>query len=196
MIFLDVDDFKRKNDVYTHRTRDESLKRAADALSSKARQTDTVARQGGDEFTVLLAGAPLPEAQNLFGRLREEAAEYSEHELGFRLSLSAGASSFPSDGGDPNGLLEAADTAMYRAKRSGKDWLYYRFMDAGWGRARFDKKVAAPKTRSALGFEPVSERLLDPRELNTRRLEQRLGTVSSSVGTWGGESQRFCFGEE
>jgi diguanylate cyclase (GGDEF)-like protein len=104
-------------------------------------QTDAVARQGGDELTMLLAGAPLPEAQNLFGRLREEAAEYSEHELGFRFSLSAGAASFPSDGGDPNGLLEAADTAMYRAKRPGtkrpgtkrwgKDQLYYRFMDAG-----------------------------------------------------------------
>ena len=101
----------------------------ADALSSKARQTDAVARQGGDEFTVLLAGAPLPEAQNLFGRLREEAAEYSEHELGFRFSLSAGAASFPSDGGDPNGLLEAADAAMYRAKRRGKDRLYHRFLD-------------------------------------------------------------------
>ena len=105
----------------------------ADALSSKARQTDAVARQGGDEFTVLLAGAPLPEAQNLFGRLREEAAEYSEHELGFRFSLSAGAASFPSDGGDPNGLLEAADAAMYRAKRRGRDQLYYRLMDAAKG---------------------------------------------------------------
>ena len=85
---------------------------------------------------MLLAGAPLPEAQNLFGRFREEVAEYSERGLGFRLSLSAGAASFPSDGGDPDGLLEAADTATYRAKRPGtkrwgKDRLYYRFMDAG-----------------------------------------------------------------
>ena len=69
---------------------------------------------------MLLAGAPLPEAQNLFGRLREEAAEYSEHELGFRLSLSAGAASFLSDGGDPNGLLEAADTVMYRRNVRGR----------------------------------------------------------------------------
>ena len=78
---------------------------------------------------MLLAGAPLPEADNFFGRVREEVAEYSERELGFGLSLSAGAASFPSDAGDPDGLLEAADTAMYRAKRRGKDQLYYRSMD-------------------------------------------------------------------
>jgi GGDEF domain-containing protein len=51
--------------------------------------------------------------------------------LGFRFSPSAGAASFPSDAGDSNGLLEAADAAMYRAKRWGKARLYYRFMDAG-----------------------------------------------------------------
>ena len=95
VVFVDVDDFKRINDTSGHRIGNESLKLVADALRSKARQTDTVARQGGDELTVLLDGASLPEAQNLFGRLREEAAEYSEHELGFRLSLSAGAASFP-----------------------------------------------------------------------------------------------------
>jgi diguanylate cyclase (GGDEF)-like protein len=131
VIFLDVDDFKRINDVYGHRTGDESLKLVAEALRSNARQTDAVARHGGDEFTVLLAGAPLQDAENLFGRFREQVAEYSERELGFRLSVSAGAASFPSDAGDPNGLLEAADTAMYQAKRRGKDQLYYRFMEAG-----------------------------------------------------------------
>ena len=120
MIFVDVDDFKRINDVYGHRTGDASLKLVADALRSNARQTDTVARQGGDEFTVLLAGAPLPEAENFFGRVRKEVAEYSEHELGFRISLSAGAASFPSNVGSPDGLLEAADTAMYQAKRWGE----------------------------------------------------------------------------
>lgn len=130
VIFLDVDDFKRINDDYGHRIGDESLKLVADALRSNIRQTDTVARQGGDEFTVLLAGAPLPEAENFFGRFREEVAEYSEHALGFRFSLSAGAASFPSDAGDPDGLLEAADKAMYQAKRRGKDQLYFRFMDA------------------------------------------------------------------
>ena len=133
IVFLDVDNFKRINDTYGHRIGDEALKLVADALRSKTRQTDAVARQGGDEFTVLLAGAPLPEAQNLFGRFREEVAEYSERKLGFRLSLSAGAASFPSDAGELDGLLEAADAAMYRAKRRGRDQLYYRLMDAAKG---------------------------------------------------------------
>jgi diguanylate cyclase len=129
--FLDVDDFKRINDEHGHRIGDECLKLVADALRSSVRETDAVARQGGDEFSVLLAGTPLPEAELFFGRFREEVAEYSKRELGFRLSLSAGAASFPSDAGDPDGLLEAADTAMYRAKRRGKDQLYHRFMDTG-----------------------------------------------------------------
>jgi GGDEF domain-containing protein len=47
----------------------------------------------------------------------------------FRVSLSAGAACFPSDAADPNGLLEAADTAMYRAKHRGKNKLYHRFMN-------------------------------------------------------------------
>jgi diguanylate cyclase (GGDEF)-like protein len=129
--FLDVDDFKRINDEHGHRIGDECLKLVAEVLRSSVRETDAVARQGGDEFTVLLAGTPLPEAEQFFGRFRGEVAEYSERELGFRLSLSAGAASFPSDAGDPDGLLEAADTAMYRAKRRGKDQLYHRLMDAG-----------------------------------------------------------------
>ena len=128
--FLDVDDFKRINDEHGHRIGDECLKLVAEVLRSSVRETDAVARQGGDEFTVLLAGTPLPEAEQFFGRFREELAEYSERELGFRLSLSAGAASFPSDAGDPDGLLEAADTAMYRAKRRGKDQLYHQFMEA------------------------------------------------------------------
>jgi diguanylate cyclase (GGDEF)-like protein len=128
--FLDVDDFKRINDEHGHRIGDECLKLVAEVLRSSVRETDAVARQGGDEFTVLLAGTPLPEAEQFFGRFRGEVAEYSERELGFRLSLSAGAASFPSDAGDPDGLLEAADTAMYRAKRRGKDQLYHQFMEA------------------------------------------------------------------
>ncbi len=133
VVFLDVDNFKRINDVYGHRIGDASLKLVADALRSNARQTDAIARQGGDEFTVLLADAPLPEAENLFDRFREQVAQYSKRELGFRLSLSAGAVSFPSDAGDADGLLEAADAAMYRAKRRGRDQLYYRLMDAAKG---------------------------------------------------------------
>jgi GGDEF domain-containing protein len=54
----------------------------------------------------------------------------------FRLSLSAGAACFPSDAADPNALLEAADTAMYRAKHRGKDKLYHRFMNPAYDRAK------------------------------------------------------------
>lgn len=131
--FLDVDDFKRVNDEHGHRIGDECLRLVAHILRSSVRETDAVSRQGGDEFAVLLAGTPLPETEHYFGMFREEVAEYSERELGFRLSLSAGAACFPSDAADPNGLLETADTAMYRAKRRGKDQLYHRFITPAKG---------------------------------------------------------------
>jgi diguanylate cyclase (GGDEF)-like protein len=119
VVFLDLDDFKRVNDDHGHRIGDESLKLVAKTLSSNARETDVVARYGGDEFTVLLADIPLSGAQAFFHRIREEVAVHSERELGFPLRISAGAASFPSDAVDPDSLLESADLAMYRAKRRG-----------------------------------------------------------------------------
>ncbi len=130
VIFLDVDDFKRINDTYGHASGDEALKIVADALHRGVREEDTVARHGGEEFTVLLSGTPLPKAPHFFDRAREEVARRSEQELGFRISLSAGASSFPQDAQDPEGLIEAADLAMYQAKRLGKDGLFHRSLQA------------------------------------------------------------------
>ena len=126
IVFLDLDDFKRINDARGHATGDAALRIVADALRSNARESDMVARHGGEEFTALLSGTPLPGTERFFGRVREEVARRSERELGFRVALSAGAASFPHDATGPDGLLEAADLAMYEAKRRGKDALYHR----------------------------------------------------------------------
>jgi diguanylate cyclase (GGDEF)-like protein len=121
VILLDLDDFKEVNDEYGHRTGDESLRIVADALRSSARETDVLARYGGEEFTVVLPNSSTCGARKFFDRTREEVANQSERQLGFPLRISAGAASFPADAGDPDGLLEAADKAMYQAKRRGKD---------------------------------------------------------------------------
>lgn len=126
VLFMDVDDFKSINDAYGHASGDEALKIAADALRRGAREEDTVARHGGEEFTVLLSGTPIAEAPRFFLRVREEVARRSERELGFRISLSAGAAGFPQEAKDPEGLLEAADLAMYQAKSLGKDGFFHR----------------------------------------------------------------------
>ena len=124
VLFVDVDDFKLVNDTHGHRTGDEALKLVADILRSCSRRIDVVARHGGDEFLVMLPGASLPEANRYFERMRDQVAERSGHKLGFELRLSAGAVQCPGYARDPATLLDAADEAMYRAKRQGKNRLF------------------------------------------------------------------------
>lgn len=131
LIFLDLDDFKRINDAHGHRAGDEALKLVADVLRLNAREADAVARYGGEEFTVLLPGTALSGAQDFFERIREETAYHGEQRLGFALRLSGGVAIFPRDAADAEGLVEAADLAMYRAKRQGKDRLSHPSLGTG-----------------------------------------------------------------
>jgi diguanylate cyclase (GGDEF)-like protein len=121
VILFDLDNFKQINDEYGHQTGDEGLKLVAEALRLSSRETDVLARYGGEEFTVVLPDTPPRGARTFFDRTREAVAKRSEERLGFGLRISAGAASFPADAKHPDGLLEAADTALYQAKGRGKD---------------------------------------------------------------------------
>ncbi|MDP9484492.1 MAG: GGDEF domain-containing protein [Actinomycetota bacterium] len=125
VLFLDLDDFKLVNDAHGHRVGDEALKLVAGVLVLNARETDVVARHGGEEFTALLSGTGLAGASDFFGRVKEEAAYHGRQKLGFPLRLSCGVAIYPADAEDPDGLLEAADATMYQAKRRGKGRLYH-----------------------------------------------------------------------
>ena len=124
LLFVDVDDLKNVNDNHGHRTGDEALKLVAGILQSCSRRIDVVARLGGDEFTVMLPGASLPEAHRFFERMRDQVAERSRRTIGLELRLSAGAVQYTGYATDPTTLLDAADEAMYRAKRRGKNRLF------------------------------------------------------------------------
>ena len=130
VLFLDLDNFKLVNDSLGHHAGDELLIQLADRLRSATRDADLVARQGGDEFLVLLSdidgeGPSLDEGEtsaivaDAVARRVEEALQ-EPFELGgtsIRVSASIGISRFPEDGSDPEALLRSADAAMYQAKR-------------------------------------------------------------------------------
>jgi diguanylate cyclase (GGDEF)-like protein len=124
LLFVDIDDFKEVNDNHGHRMGDEALKLVAQVLRSCSRRIDVVARHGGDEFMVILPGASLPEAHRFFERMRRQVSERSGRTLGLDLRLSAGAVQCPGYSTDPATLLDAADEAMYRAKRRGKNRMF------------------------------------------------------------------------
>jgi diguanylate cyclase (GGDEF)-like protein len=123
LMYLDIDHFKHINDSLGHEVGDRLLQSAAKRLQGCVRLSDTVSRQGGDEFVVLL-----PEIDELQGavltaeKLIEAMTEphiIGDHRL--HISLSIGISLFPDDGGDVETVIRNADIAMYHAKESGRN---------------------------------------------------------------------------
>lgn len=122
VLFLDLDRFKLVNDGYGHDVGDALLREVAARLSSCLRAEDTVARLGGDELVVLIEDPPgTAFAAKIAGKIASRLAEPVL--IGGRtrpVSASVGIALHPRDGRDPQTLLKNADTAMYRAKESGR----------------------------------------------------------------------------
>lgn len=124
LLFLDLDGFKEVNDLYGHEAGDEVLKTSAHIFSSLVRQTDTVARMGGDEFVILLPEVKDPNdagivARKILHALAEDITLSSGATC--RVGASIGASIFPDNGQSLDDLLLAADLAMYESKKTGKN---------------------------------------------------------------------------
>jgi diguanylate cyclase (GGDEF)-like protein len=122
LLFVDLDGFKAVNDDFGHVVGDELLKVAARRMSECLRAGDVVARLGGDEFTVLLPATPAAEAHEIAERLRDRLGEPLDLPAGtVSVSACVGIGVAPDDARDYKQLLRAADSAMYRAKRLGRD---------------------------------------------------------------------------
>ncbi len=123
-VFIDLDGFKKINDLYGHDAGDRCLVEVARRLRGSVRASDVVARLGGDEFFVLLEDVQDENAvENVIRKLLAEAVRPYELPGGAqaRLSASMGVSLFPDHAADAASLVKLADTAMYSAKQAGKN---------------------------------------------------------------------------
>jgi diguanylate cyclase (GGDEF)-like protein len=119
LLFCDLDFFKEYNDRLGHAAGDIALQATARIIESCTRRADLVARYGGEEFVVVLPGAPEPEAVEIAGRIRAAVAQHHQGSGG--LTISIGVATYPDSAVTKESLLEAADRALYTAKRLGRD---------------------------------------------------------------------------
>lgn len=120
VVIADLDDFKRVNDTFGHSTGDAVLREVGGALANQVREVDVACRIGGEEF-----GLILPETDPVGGlqaaeRVRERVAGMQLPAVG-QVTISLGVAVYPYHASDPESLVEAADRALYEAKRAGKN---------------------------------------------------------------------------
>jgi len=123
ILFIDLDRFKNINDSYGHQIGDKLLKSIAERLSGTLRDSDIIARNGGDEFSILIenmmdAREPYIVANKIIKALNEKFI-IDEHNV--HIGASVGIAMYPLDGNDALELVEMADTAMYEAKKTGRN---------------------------------------------------------------------------
>ena len=150
LIAIDLDQFKAINDSLGHSIGDQLLIEVAKRLSSRVRDTDTVSRQGGDEFFILLPSLADPEicttflSELLLGMLEPFHIDSTD----LTTSISIGISVYPDDGNDFETLLKKADVAMYRSKDAGRNT--YRFFNEEMNADAVDKLTMHFGLRRAL----------------------------------------------
>jgi len=122
VLFLDLDGFKHINDSLGHPLGDKLLQSVANRLGDCVRGSDTVSRQGGDEFVVLLSEVEESEDAAITARrmLQAVALPHSIEQHDLYVTTSIGVSVYPEDGLDAHTLIKNADTAMYQAKENGR----------------------------------------------------------------------------
>jgi diguanylate cyclase (GGDEF)-like protein/PAS domain S-box-containing protein len=164
VMFLDLDQFKLVNDTLGHTVGDRLLQVIGARLVTCVRAEDTVARMGGDEFTILLSDLHDRRGAASVAQKVLEAARHpviiDEHEL--YVTTSVGIAIFPDDGEDAEALLKNADRAMYRAKELGRDNFQYATpakFEIAEGRLAMERRLrhALERNEFVLHYQPMVE---------------------------------------
>lgn len=162
VIYIDLDNFKDINDSRGHDFGDELLKAVSTRLRSDVRDTDTVARIGGDEFVILLGQLDRPEKADIIIRqiLKNLSDPFEIQGEAIYITASFGISLFPNDGNDGKALLLAADQAMYAAKANGRNGFQY-FTSSLQIKANYranvisELRTAIEKKQFKLEYQPI-----------------------------------------
>ncbi len=187
MMFIDLDDFKRINDTHDYETGNQLISLAATRISETVRQTDTVARFGGDEFMVILNHVDSPtDAPRVAEKVLSSLANsFFVDGKELNITASIGMAIFPEDGQDPYELLRNADAAMFAAKDEGGDRYEFYSADvnaAANQRMKIEQQLrhAMENNELALSFQPLvdldSGRIANA-EVLLRWNNPQLGTV-------------------
>jgi len=125
LMMIDIDDFKKYNDLYGHVAGDEIIRTISHLMVEASRKKDYVCRYGGEEFAIILPQANKEDAKNIADRLRDKinAHQFPNQETQPKkmFTLSCGVATYPQDAHDKNTLIRNADSALMEAKQSGKD---------------------------------------------------------------------------
>jgi len=150
VLFLDVDGFKHINDSLGHPVGDKLLQSIARRLVDCVRSSDTISRQGGDEFVVLLSEVEQPEDAAITARrmLQAVAESHSIDQHDLHVTASIGISVYPDDGLDAETLIKNADTALYQAKENGRQ--SYQFFESAMNVQAVERQSIEEMLRRAL----------------------------------------------
>lgn len=125
LILFDIDDFKKVNDTFGHESGDNVLKELSKSVNTQLRDTDSMARWGGEEFLIVVPMIEINESGMLAEKLRV-TVESIECKKGFQLSCSFGVAEFDVDKDSIESLIKRADLAMYDAKEKGKNCISFK----------------------------------------------------------------------
>ena len=150
VMFLDLDGFKHINDSLGHPVGDRLLQSVAERLVGCVRASDTVSRQGGDEFVILLSEVERSQDAAISARrmLEAVAESHTVDKQELHITTSIGVSIFPDDGLDAETLIKNADTAMYQAKENGRQG--YRFFKPAMNVRAVERQSIEESLRRAL----------------------------------------------